>query len=187
MPKFYIFVTDCFCNVMPYTSYSEKLPGPGCRILFRTLVLTFCLCLLSGFEVRAQSAQRKFVVRGRVTDEAGTPLVGVTVVEHGTSNGVATLSGGEFSIGVAPGAVLDVSVRGLCAPQCPDRKPHRVGYHAGGGRESYRQRDRDGSGTGTQLCRPDLFGRQDQGNAAHERQVFEHDSLGSRASRPACR
>ena len=105
-------MTDCFCNVMPYTSYSEKLPGPGCRILFRTLVLTFCLCLLSGFEVRAQSAQRKFVVRGHVTDEAGTPLVGVTVVEHGTSNGVATLSGGEFSIGVAPGAVLDVSCVG---------------------------------------------------------------------------
>jgi len=119
MPKFYIFVTDCFCNVMPYTSYSEKLPGPGCRILFRTLVLTFCLCLLSGFEVRAQSAQRKFVVRGRVTDEAGTPLVGVTVVEHGTSNGVATLSGGEFSIGVAPGAVLDVSCVGYVPRSVP--------------------------------------------------------------------
>ena len=119
MPKFYIFVTDCFCNVMPYTSYSEKLPGPGCRILFRTLVLTFCLCLLSGFEVRAQSAQRKFVVRGRVTDEAGTPLVGVTVVEHGTSNGVATLSGGEFSIGVAPGAVLDVSFVGYVPRSVP--------------------------------------------------------------------
>lgn len=119
MPKFYIFVTDCFCNVMPYTSYSEKLPGPGCRILFRTLVLTFCLCLLSGFEVRAQSAQRKFVVRGHVTDQTGAPLVGVTVVEHGTSNGVATLSGGEFSISVAPGAVLDVSCVGYVPRSVP--------------------------------------------------------------------
>ena len=119
MPKFYIFVTDCFCNVMPYTSYSEKLPGPGCRILFRTLVLTFCLCLLSGFEVRAQSAQRKFVVRGHVTDQTGAPLVGVTVVEHGTSNGVATLSGGEFSISVAPGAVLDVSCVGYVSRSVP--------------------------------------------------------------------
>lgn len=119
MPKFYIFVTDCFCNVMPYTSYSEKLPGPGCRILFRTLVLTFCLCLLSGFEVRAQSAQRKFVVRGHVTDQTGATLVGVTVVEHGTSNGVATLSGGEFSIGVAPGAVLDVSCVGYVTRSVP--------------------------------------------------------------------
>ena len=77
------------------------------------------LCLLSGFEVRAQSAQRKFVVRGRVTDEAGTPLVGVTVVEHGTSNGVATLSGGEFSIGVPPGAVLDVSCVGYVPRSVP--------------------------------------------------------------------
>lgn len=112
-------MTDCFCNVMPYTSYSEKLPGPGCRILFRTLVLTFCLCLLSGFEVRAQSAQRKFVVRGHVTDQTGAPLVGVTVVEHGTSNGVATLSGGEFSISVAPGAVLDVSCVGYVPRSVP--------------------------------------------------------------------
>lgn len=112
-------MTDCFCNVMPYTSYSEKLPGPGCRILFRTLVLTFCLCLLSGFEVRAQSAQRKFVVRGHVTDQTGATLVGVTVVEHGTSNGVATLSGGEFSISVAPGAVLDVSCVGYVPRSVP--------------------------------------------------------------------
>lgn len=81
--------------------------------------MTFCLCLLSGFEVRAQSAQRKFVVRGHVTDQTGAPLVGVTVVEHGTSNGVATLSGGEFSISVAPGAVLDVSCVGYVPRSVP--------------------------------------------------------------------
>ena len=119
MPKFYIFVTDCFYNVMPFTSYSEKLSGPSRRNLPRVLVLLFCFCLFSGFEVRAQSAQQKVVVRGHVTDEAGTPLVGVTVVEHGTSNGVATLSEGEFSISVGYGAVLDVSCVGYVSRSIP--------------------------------------------------------------------
>ena len=55
---------------------------------------------------------RKVVVNGRVADESGDPVAGATIVERGTSNGVATLSEGEFSIAVLPGAVLDVSCLG---------------------------------------------------------------------------
>lgn len=72
-------------------------------------MLLVCFGLLLGTEVRAQSQRAEIVVRGRVTDRTGTPVAGVTVVERGTSNGVATLSGGEFSISVKPGAVLDIS------------------------------------------------------------------------------
>ena len=60
----------------------------------------------------AQSPPRKVVVNGRVADESGDPVAGATIVERGTSNGVATLSEGEFSIAVLPGAVLDVSCLG---------------------------------------------------------------------------
>ena len=55
----------------------------------------------------------------RVTGECGTVLCCGTGVEHGTANGVATLSGCEFSIGVAPGAVLYVSCVGYVPCSVP--------------------------------------------------------------------
>ena len=70
--------------------------------------LLACLCLLPDMAAHAQSPPRKVVVNGRVADESGDPVAGATIVERGTSNGVATLSEGEFSIAVLPGAVLDV-------------------------------------------------------------------------------
>ena len=74
--------------------------------------LLACLCLLPDMAAHAQSPPRKVVVNGRVADESGDPVAGATIVERGTSNGVATLSEGEFSIAVLPGAVLDVSCLG---------------------------------------------------------------------------
>ena len=75
--------------------------------------LLACLCLLPDMAAHAQSPPRKVVVNGRVADESGDPVAGATIVERGTSNGVATLSEGEFSIAVLPGAVLDVSCLGI--------------------------------------------------------------------------
>lgn len=90
---------------------SGKLqPRPGGWKCFALLLAL--LCLPHGLDLRAQNPSLKTVVRGHVTDRDGTPLVGVTVVERGTSNGVATLSGGEFTIAILPGAVLDVSYVG---------------------------------------------------------------------------
>lgn len=77
-----------------------------------TLLLALWPCLLSAGAIGAQPTAHKTVVRGHVTDEAGNPLAGVTVVERGTSNGVATLFEGEFSISIAPGGVLDFSCLG---------------------------------------------------------------------------
>lgn len=85
---------------------------PVCRRLRFVVPLLVCLCLAVPSAAQSGTVQRKIVVKGHVTDAAGTPLVGVSVVERGTSNGVATLSGGEFSMGALPGAVLDVSYIG---------------------------------------------------------------------------
>lgn len=96
---------------MPFTYCMRKLQlqhwGWKC-----IAALLLCLGILPDADIRAQSVLRKVVVNGHVVDEAGTPLVGVTIVERGTSNGAASLSGGEFSIAVLPGAVLDISCIG---------------------------------------------------------------------------
>lgn len=81
------------------------------RLAYAWLLVVWS-CLAPGFALCAQAVPQKIVVRGHVTDEAGNPLAGVTVVERGTSNGVASLSKGEFTISVAPGGVLDFSCLG---------------------------------------------------------------------------
>lgn len=56
------------------------------------------------------SAQKK--ITGRVLDEQGVPLPGATVLEKGTSNGVATNVDGRFELTVADDAVLQFSFMG---------------------------------------------------------------------------
>ena len=51
----------------------------------------------------------KNVIRGKVLDEQGNPLPGVTIIESGTRNGVLTDAGGNFTISVSPGADLESS------------------------------------------------------------------------------
>lgn len=85
---------------------------PLCRGLRFVVPLLVGLCLSVPSTAQPGGVQQKIVVKGRVADGAGVPLAGVSVVERGTSNGVATLSDGEFSIGILPGAVLDVSFIG---------------------------------------------------------------------------
>ena len=96
---------------MPFTYCLRKL-WPLHRGWKCMAALLACLCLLPDMAAHAQSPPRKVVVNGRVADESGDPVAGATIVERGTSNGVATLSEGEFSIAVLPGAVLDVSCLG---------------------------------------------------------------------------
>lgn len=88
-------------------------PGPV-GLVFAAL-FAICLCLAPGTAVYARTDAPKTEVKGRVTDEAGTPLVGVTVVERGTPNGTATLSDGRFSIQIAAGGTLDFSYIGYAS------------------------------------------------------------------------
>ena len=52
-------------------------------------------------------------VTGTVIDEIGEPLIGVTVIEKGTSNGTATDMDGIYTIDLqAPNAILEFSYTG---------------------------------------------------------------------------
>lgn len=79
---------------------------------------TLTLCLWGGFsQVRAASfenfaiEQQSNKVTGIVNDEFG-PVIGASVVEKGTSNGVVTGLDGKFSLNVKPGATLIISFVG---------------------------------------------------------------------------
>ena len=52
------------------------------------------------------------VITGRVTNEAGDPLVGVSVLIQGTSRGTTTNANGVFSISADPGETLEFSFIG---------------------------------------------------------------------------
>jgi len=58
-----------------------------------------------------QAVQQAKKVTGTVSDAMG-PVIGATVMEQGTSNGVVTDMDGNYSINVKPGATLEVSYVG---------------------------------------------------------------------------
>ena len=75
----------------------------------RALVaLVACVALaLTGADAFAQS-----VAKGKVLDANGEPLIGASVLEQGTLNGVITDVDGNFSLSVAAGKTLEVSFIG---------------------------------------------------------------------------
>ena len=58
------------------------------------------------------SAQGQLKVTGKVIDELNSPMVGVSVIEKGTQNGVMTDVDGTYEITVKAGAVLEYSYIG---------------------------------------------------------------------------
>ena len=71
-------------------------------------VLTM-LCLTALFPVLAQAQNR---ASGTVIDELGEPMIGVAVVELGTTNGTVTDLDGKFDLAVKSGATLQFSFVG---------------------------------------------------------------------------
>ncbi len=64
-------------------------------------ILTIVILCLSSFTVLAQKT-----VSGIVNDTDGNPIIGVTVVEKGTTNGTSTDISGKYNLKVGEGAVL---------------------------------------------------------------------------------
>jgi TonB-linked SusC/RagA family outer membrane protein len=56
--------------------------------------------------------QQKITVKGFVKDNFGEPVIGVNIVEKGTTNGTTTDFEGNFTISVAEGALLEISFIG---------------------------------------------------------------------------
>jgi TonB-linked SusC/RagA family outer membrane protein len=69
----------------------------------KTRVLTVLMGL---FLCAAPAIAQQKAVTGKVTDEAGTPLQGASVVIKGTTTGTVTNGTGNYSIRVAPGQIL---------------------------------------------------------------------------------
>lgn len=53
------------------------------------------------------------IIKGKVTNEAGEPFPGATIVEKGTNNGVTSGADGAFTLKVKPGATLVVTAIGF--------------------------------------------------------------------------
>lgn len=84
---------------------------------FRKTVMLAGMCVsllgyvpqLFAVPVTTVTVQQKKKVTGAVVDESGLPLIGASVIEKGTTNGVTTDFDGKFQINVPIGATIEVS------------------------------------------------------------------------------
>lgn len=74
--------------------------------------ILICLFLFFSIFTHKIHAQDK-PLKGTVTDVSGTPLIGVNVVEKGTTNGTVTNNNGEFSFIANPNATIIFSYIGF--------------------------------------------------------------------------
>ena len=87
----------------------DKLNRKVCSFNLRAVLLTMMLTLFCGLlSAQAQTKQ----ITGTVTDEAGQPLPGVTVMVEGTTSGTITDLDGKYQISVPNGAKLVFSFIG---------------------------------------------------------------------------
>lgn len=68
-------------------------------------------------------AQKQVNVSGRITDELNEPMIGVSVLEKGTTNGVITDLDGNYTLSVNEGSTIVFSYIGYVTQE---RKPLQV-------------------------------------------------------------
>jgi TonB-dependent SusC/RagA subfamily outer membrane receptor len=71
------------------------------------------VCLLLAFLFSVEAIAQEVSVTGKVTDQTGAGLPGVTIVEKGTMNGTITDFDGIYSIKIAQNATLNFSFVGM--------------------------------------------------------------------------
>ena len=85
--------------------------------MHKHILSRFATILLLSFFALMANAQ-KIKVSGTVVDgQTQEPLMGVTVIEKGTSNGTVTDIDGKYSITVASKAILNLSFMGFATEQ----------------------------------------------------------------------
>lgn len=62
------------------------------------MIRTMLAVVLALFSVAVAGAQGRFTVTGKVSDASGKPMVGVTIIEQGTTNGTTTGLDGTYSL-----------------------------------------------------------------------------------------
>lgn len=73
--------------------------------------LKILLILFLGY-FNGLAQENEIIVTGTVTDDTGMPILGVNIIEQGTSDGVITNFDGEYTIATSPNAVLVYSYLG---------------------------------------------------------------------------
>ena len=116
----------------PTTSLTNQTCKTMTLILRKNMLRTCCLAALLGtlpavmhaagtpdYDTLQQNDTRR--ISGRVTDDTGKPLMGVTVVEKGTTNGVSTTADGSYTLRLqnAENAVLEFSFIGYRNTELP--------------------------------------------------------------------
>ncbi len=98
---------------MNFKSNKRKCAFLNLRKYF-SLVLVLCLWgIIPQLNAQSNSSGNTKAVKGVVIDESSEPMVGVTIMEKGTSNGTITDINGKFQIKVAAnGAKLLISYIG---------------------------------------------------------------------------
>ena len=72
------------------------------------------------------SQQSDVEITGKVTNVEGDPLIGVSIVEKGSANGIVTDIDGNYRISVKPGSILEFSYVGFKKLERPVRKSDNV-------------------------------------------------------------
>ena len=72
-------------------------------------------------------AQKQVNVSGRITDELNEPMIGVSVLEKGTTNGTVTNLDGEFTLSLDPSSTLQVSYIGY---QTLERRLNNASFYS---------------------------------------------------------
>lgn len=83
-----------------------------CMLVFGCSLLPVTLSAAPGVKTIADAQQQAVKITGTIVDSSGEGLIGASVVEKGTGNGVVTDLDGNFSISVSPGATLEVTYIG---------------------------------------------------------------------------
>ena len=81
---------------------------------FKPLGLLFLLCLIPLW-----AFSQNITVKGVVKDATGESVIGASVVQKGTSNGIITDIDGNFTLTVAPNATMVISYVGYVAQEIP--------------------------------------------------------------------
>lgn len=80
-----------------------------------SLTAKVCMFTLALLFVGAGTLFAQPTVRGTVTDDAGNPLVGVTIVVPGSTNGTTTDVKGNYTINVPQGGTIEFSYLGMAS------------------------------------------------------------------------
>ena len=131
----------------------------------------------------AAASPAKQTVTGTVTDTAGKPVVGATVLVKGGTVGTTTDVDGRFSLTIPAGSPLEVSFLGYARQEIAHGRPHVARHPSGRGRRDARR----SGGRGLRYDEAAQFGRsRGSGRQPGDRRPLERQS-GALRFKASCR